>query len=111
MTTDRPGPLADANSVLSAVADGVATDSTAPAGVSAGLLSSVNVEVSVEIGRVRVPLRDLLTLAPEQVLKLDRNVDAPIEIMVNDTLVAYGELVVLENRELGARVTELVKNA
>jgi flagellar motor switch protein FliN/FliY len=71
------------------------------------LLADIPVEVAVEIGRLRMPLRDLLSLEPGAVLELDRAADAPVDVLVNGRLVARGEVVVIDG-EFGVRVTDLV---
>jgi flagellar motor switch protein FliN/FliY len=72
------------------------------------LLADVQVELAVEIGRVKLPLRDLLSLAPGAVLELDRAADAPVDVLVNGCLVARGEVVVIDG-EFGVRVTAVVE--
>jgi flagellar motor switch protein FliN/FliY len=72
------------------------------------LLADIPVEVAVEIGRLRMPLRDLLSLEPGAVLELDRPADAPVDVLVNGRLVARGEVVVIDG-EFGVRVTDLVE--
>jgi flagellar motor switch protein FliN/FliY len=72
------------------------------------LLADVNVELAVEIGRVKLPLRDLLSLGPGVVLELDRAADAPVDILVNGCLVARGEVVVIDG-SFGVRVTAVVE--
>lgn len=70
------------------------------------LLSGVQVELSVELGRSRLPMQDLLTLAPGAVVELDRAADAAVDILVNGTVVARGEVVVV-NGEFGVRISEI----
>jgi flagellar motor switch protein FliN/FliY len=74
------------------------------------LLADIPVEVAVEIGRLRMPLRDLLSLEPGAVLELDRAADPPVDVLVNGRLVARGEVVVIDG-EFGVRVTDLVERA
>jgi flagellar motor switch protein FliN/FliY len=71
------------------------------------LLQDIPVEVAVEIGRLRLPLKDLLSLSAGAVLELDRAADAPVDVLVNGRLVARGEVVVIEG-EFGVRVTDVV---
>jgi flagellar motor switch protein FliN/FliY len=71
------------------------------------LLADIPVEVSVELGRLRMPLRDLLALEPGAVLELDRAADAPVDVLINGRLVARGEVVVIDG-EFGVRVTDVV---
>jgi flagellar motor switch protein FliN/FliY len=72
------------------------------------LLADVQVELAVELGRVKLPLRDLLSLAPGAVLELDRSADAPVDVLVNGCLVARGEVVVIDG-EFGVRITAVVE--
>lgn len=76
---------------------------------NAGLevLHDVQMGVTAELGRTRMPLRDILTLAPGSVIELDRNASAPVDVMVNGTLIAKGEVVVIDE-EFGIRITEIV---
>jgi flagellar motor switch protein FliN/FliY len=73
-----------------------------------GLLASVDTELSVVIGRSRVPIRELLSLDPGSVIELDRRPGDPCEVLVNGTLVARGEVVIVEG-EFGVRIVELVR--
>lgn len=72
------------------------------------LLSDVSMDVTVELGQVRMRVRDLLRLTEGSVVELDRGVTAPVDVLVNGSLVARGDVVVVGD-ELGVRVTELVK--
>jgi flagellar motor switch protein FliN/FliY len=71
------------------------------------LLYNVEMAVTVELGRTRMPMRDLLSMRPGKVIELDRSARAPVDILVNNTLLARGEVVVVDE-ELGVRVTEIV---
>lgn len=82
-----------------------------PVGSSMGapitLLADVDMDVTVELGRASVPVRELLSLQPGMVLELDRQAGAPIDVLVNGRLIARGEVVVLDE-QFGLRVTEIV---
>jgi flagellar motor switch protein FliN/FliY len=71
------------------------------------LLSDVEMGVTVELGRTRMLLRDILQLAPGSVVELDRAAGSPVDVLVNDTLIARGEVVVIDE-EFGIRVTEVL---
>ena len=62
--------------------------------------------VSIEIGRTRMSIHDLLQLKPDSVIELERMVDEPMDILVNGALVAHGEVVVIDDR-LGVRLTDI----
>jgi flagellar motor switch protein FliN/FliY len=71
-------------------------------------LFDVPVHVSAVLGRARMPVGDLLKLAPGAVLELDRKVGEAIDIYVNNRLVARGEVVLVEDK-LGVTMTEIIK--
>jgi flagellar motor switch protein FliN/FliY len=64
-------------------------------------------EVTVEIGRTRMSVGELLGLTPGHVVELDRAAGAPVDLFVNGTLLARGEVVVVDE-DFGFRVTEIV---
>ena len=74
------------------------------------LLAGVQVDLTVELGRSRIPVQDLLTLAPGAVVELDRPADATVDILVNGTVVARGEVVVVDG-DFGVRITEIIGGA
>lgn len=71
------------------------------------MLHGVEMEVTVELGRTRMPVRDLLALAPGAVLALDRAAGSPADLLVNGRLIARGEVVVVDE-DFGLRVTEIL---
>ena len=73
------------------------------------LLLDVPVGVTVELGACEMPMKEVLQLNVGSVVQLDKSADAPVEVRVNDKLVARGEVVVVENR-FGIKITELVGN-
>ena len=68
----------------------------------------VPVMVSAVLGNSRMPIGDLLKLAPGALLELDRKVGEAIDIFVNNRLVARGEVVLVDER-LGVTMTEIIK--
>ncbi|WP_181313142.1 flagellar motor switch protein FliN [Nocardioides campestrisoli] len=74
------------------------------------MLAGVDMEVTVELGRTRMAVRDLLALAPGAVLELDRAADGPADLLVNGRLIARGEVVVIDE-DFGLRITEIVDDA
>jgi flagellar motor switch protein FliN/FliY len=71
------------------------------------LLHDVEMEVSAELGRTRMNVRDLLSLSPGVVVELDRAAGSPADLLVNGRLIARGEVVVIEEN-FGIRITEIV---
>lgn len=72
------------------------------------LLSDVALTVTVEIGRVRMPLRELMRLVEGSVIELSRLATAPVDVLVNGSVIARGDVVVVDD-ELGVRITELLR--
>jgi flagellar motor switch protein FliN/FliY len=71
------------------------------------LLLDVPLDLSVELGRTRMTIQDLLGLGPGSVLELDKIAGEPLDILVNGRLVARGEAVVV-NDKFGVRITDIV---
>jgi flagellar motor switch protein FliN/FliY len=71
------------------------------------LLLDVPVGVTVELGSCNLPMRDVLNLNAGSVVQLDKVADAPVDLRVNNKLIARGEVVVVENR-FGIKITELL---
>jgi flagellar motor switch protein FliN len=77
---------------------------------SLDLLRHVAMEVTVEIGRTRMTVHELLSLHPGEVVELDRAASAPADLLVNGTLIARGEVVVVDE-DFGLRISEIVTDA
>ena len=71
------------------------------------LLLDVPLDVSVELGRSRLTIQELLGLGPGSVVELDKLAGEPLDIMVNGRLVARGEAVVVSDK-FGVRITDIV---
>lgn len=71
------------------------------------LLLDVPLQVTVELGRTRRPIKDVLALGPGSVLELDKLAGEPVDVLVNGQLVARGEVVVIDEN-FGVRITDIV---
>ncbi len=71
------------------------------------LLRRVGLDVAVELGRTRMTLDEVMGLDIGSVIELDRSVGAPVDVRVNDTLIARGEVVVFDG-EYAVRLTEII---
>ena len=71
------------------------------------LLNDVNMQVTAELGRRRLKVRDIVALQPGSVIELDRAAGSPVDVLVNGALVWHGEVVVVDE-EFGIRVSEIV---
>ena len=77
------------------------------ADVKQELIGDVNVQVTVELGRASRPMQDVLNFAPGSIISLDKSSDQPVDIYVNNTLFARGEVVTIDEN-FAARVTEVM---
>jgi flagellar motor switch protein FliN len=71
------------------------------------LLLDVDLDISVELGRSRMSIQELLGLGPGSVIELDKLAGEPLDILVNDRLIARSEAVVM-NDKFGVRITDIV---
>lgn len=72
-----------------------------------GRINNVEMALTVEIGRTRMSVRDVLNLEPGAVVELDRSAGAPADILLNGRLVAFGEVVVVD-QDYAVRVTQIL---
>lgn len=78
--------------------------------VNLDVILDVPVTLSMEVGRTRIPIRNLLQLNQGSVIELDRAAGEPLDVFVNGTLVAHGEVVVV-NEKFGIRLTDVISPA
>jgi flagellar motor switch protein FliN/FliY len=71
------------------------------------MILDIPVQLSVELGRAKIPIRNLVQLAPGSVVELDRLAGEPMDVLVNGCLVAQGEVVVV-NDKFGIRLTDVI---
>lgn len=108
--TLEPAGTADDDAVSQAPIDNLQADN---AGGNSGEQVDLNgvldipVTLSVEIGQTSVSIRNLLQLNQGSVVELDRLAGEPLDVLVNGTLVAHGEVVVI-NEKFGIRLTDVV---
>ncbi len=78
--------------------------------VNLEVILDVPVTLSMEVGRTRIPIRNLLQLNQGSVVELERAAGEPLDVYVNGTLVAHGEVVVV-NDKFGIRLTDVISPA
>ena len=78
--------------------------------VNLDVILDIPVTLSVEIGRTRQTIRNLLQLNQGSVVELDRLAGEPMDVLVNGTLIAHGEIVVV-NEKFGIRLTDVISAA
>lgn len=108
---DDSSPARDTGGVNAAILDAMATDdppqrTSSPIVDAMHVLAEVEMTVTAELGRTRMSVAELLALTPGSLIELDRTAGSPIDLLVNGTLIARGEVVVVDE-EYGIRITEI----
>jgi flagellar motor switch protein FliN len=100
-TSDQGGPLAGeaVRPFSAAPSDGTSSD--------INMVLDIPVQLSVELGRTKVPIKYILQLAQGSVVELDALAGEPMDVLVNGYLIAQGEVVVV-NDKFGIRLTDVV---
>ena len=75
--------------------------------INAEVLQNISVTMSIEVGRAMIKIKDLMRLTQGSVVELDRIAGEPLDLLINNTVVAQGE-VVLVNDRYGIRLTRVV---
>jgi len=78
--------------------------------VNLEVVLDIPVTLAMEIGRAKLPIRNLLQLNQGSVVELERLVGEPMDVLVNGTLIAHGEVVVI-NEKYGIRLTDVISPA
>ena len=74
------------------------------------VILDIPVRISMEVGATKIPIRNLLQLNQGSVVELDRLAGEPLDVLVNGTLIAHGE-VVMVNDKFGIRLTDVVSQS
>jgi flagellar motor switch protein FliN/FliY len=80
---------------------------SSPGDIDLDMLMDVPVTMSVEVGRKSLTIKELLSLTPGSVVSFDRSVTEPMDIMINGTLIARGEVVSADGK-FGLRLVDVV---
>lgn len=108
ITENNGGEFDPLNPPNGSGAEGI--DAAATGDVNLDVILEVPVTLSLEVGRTRIPIRNLLQLNQGSVVELDRAAGDPLDVFVNGTLVAHGEVVIV-NDKFGIRLTDVVSPA
>ena len=84
-----------------------ATEQSGESNINQDVIRAIPITLSVEVGTTTLKLRDLMRLSQGSVLELDRGVGEPMEVKINDTVIAKGEIVSVGDK-LGISVTDIV---
>ncbi len=71
---------------------------------------NVGLNVQIVLGRTRMPIAQLLKLSRGSIIELDKRIGQPVEVVINDRLVARGDLVKLEDDRIGVSLIEIIKD-
>jgi flagellar motor switch protein FliN len=102
--------LAAAEAMMAGASAPVVEEAPPARDVNIDVILDVPVTLSLEVGRTRLPIRSLLQLNQGSVVELERASGEPLELFVNGTLVAHGEVVVV-NDKFGIRLIDVVSPA
>lgn len=100
-TPDTPAP------VKAQIFQNFDSEPTAPAANNLDLILDIPVHLTVELGRTKIAIRNLLQLAQGSVVELDGLAGEPMDVLVNGCLIAQGEVVVV-NDKFGIRLTDII---
>ncbi len=109
MSSDTPNASA-LNAAQAIAEDRMLSGGTQGRDLNLDVILDVPVTLSLEVGRSRLPIRSLLQLNQGSVVELERAAGDPLDVFVNGTLVAHGEVVVV-NEKFGIRLTDVVSPA
>jgi flagellar motor switch protein FliN/FliY len=98
---------APTNTVTPAAFNNFATSAPATAGNDLNMILDIPVQLTVELGRTRIPIKHILQLAQGSVVELETLAGEPMDVLVNGFLIAQGEVVVV-NDKFGIRLTDIV---
>lgn len=101
-------PASDTTAGLDAVFSQLGEAGAAGDGGGIDLVMDIPISVSVELGRVRIPVKSIVQLGQGSVVELEGRAGDPLDIYANGALIARGEVVIVNDR-FGVRLTELVK--
>jgi flagellar motor switch protein FliN len=89
------------------VREAAAPSSPSSPAANLGRINNVEMTLTVEIGRTRMSVRDVLGLEPGAVVELDRSAGAPADVLLNGRLIAHGEVVVVD-QDYAVRITKIL---
>ena len=105
--TETSSPLVTAEQVAPASFTNFAPNGAIAAGNDINMILDIPVQLTVELGRTRIPIKHILQLAQGSVVELEAMAGEPMDVLVNGYLIAQGEVVVV-NDKFGIRLTDIV---
>jgi len=111
MTTEAYQDMAASQAPLQEFASAVKQDSAAALDApNFEVILDIPVTISMEVGNTEISIRNLLQLNQGSVIELDRLAGEPLDVLVNGTLIAHGEVVVV-NEKFGIRLTDVISQS
>lgn len=108
---DAPETGAEPETVMEAMVGAeAAANGAADTGHNINAMLNVSLNVQIVLGQSRMPISQLLGLSRGSVIELDKKIGEPIDVMINDRLVARGDLVKVGENRVGVTLTEIVKD-
>jgi len=123
-TTENPTPEADETAAPAEATEAVHEEHTIedvepsledfkptmPGNINPEVLQNIVVSLSIEVGRAQIKIKDLMRLTQGSVVELDRIAGEPLDLLVNNSVVAQGEIVLVNDR-YGVRLTRVVPSS
>ena len=116
LSPETTAPEAAAGDVLAQTAQANSTPSledfqpTQPGNINPEVLQNIMVTLSIEVGRAQIKIKDLMRLSQGSVVELDRIAGEPLDLLINNSVVAQGEIVLVNDR-YGVRLTRVVPSS
>ncbi|RVV96876.1 flagellar motor switch protein FliN [Mesobaculum littorinae] len=108
-TSPATGAAGEEPTVIESLTAGHAAGQSA-AGRNINAMLNVGLNVQIVLGHARMPISQLLELSRGSVIELDKKIGAPVDLVINDRLIARGDLVKVGEDRLGVTLTEIVKD-
>jgi len=102
-------PELDTEEETSSAEPDASTNKQPGRGKSIDAMLNVDMNIQVVLGHSRMPIADLLKLSRGSVIELDKRIGEPVDIVINQSLVARGELIKVGDERIGISLTEIVK--
>jgi flagellar motor switch protein FliN len=111
--TNPPGAAAgaDGGSLFPNIEEAPVAAAAAAEPARLGFVLNIPVRLSVELGRVDIPIREVVGIDRGSVIELDRSLGQPLDVRVNGVLIGHGEIVVVDEERLGLRFVDVVSPA
>lgn len=109
-TAGEPGSGAADTVIAAMVADEAESAMAEEPGQNINAMLNVALNVQIVLGQSRMPIAQLLSLSRGSVIELDKKIGEPVDVMINDRLVARGDLVKVGENRIGVTLTEIVKD-